>query len=233
MRKKVNDYVENCLTCLTCNSSSNRLENELHLDALPNAPMQVVHADHFGPLQPTEEDCKYVLVVVDAYTRFTWLCATRTTSARETIRCLQQIFNTFGNPTELITDRGTAFTATEFNDFASERRIKHRKIAVASPWANGMVERVNRFLKSSLTKLIDMPAGWGKRLGHAQYVINNTYHTSVKSTPSMLMLGYEHRNHEDFALTEITRILASVDKDLEKKRTEIRDAANQATSVIR
>lgn len=65
---------------------------------------------------------------------------------------------TFGKPNELVTDRGTAFTSKEFADFIETRGIKHRKVAIAAPWVNGTVERINRFLKTSLTKLIDNQA---------------------------------------------------------------------------
>lgn len=39
-----------------------------------------------------------------------------------------------------------------------EKDIKHVLTAVASPWANGQVERVNRFLKSTLAKLVEEPS---------------------------------------------------------------------------
>jgi len=150
MRKRVQDYIDNCITCLTANSSANRFEGETQLTALPTVPMEVVHIDHFGPLQQTENNYKHVLVVIDAFTRFVWLFAARTTSSKETIRHLRSIFDTFGNPAEIVSDRGTAFTSTEFENFVSTVHAKHRKVAVAAPWANGMVERVNRFLKNSL-----------------------------------------------------------------------------------
>jgi len=70
---------------------------------------------------------------------------------------LSSIFATFSNPTNIVSDRGTAFTSGEFAEFLSVRKISHRKVAVASPWANGVVERINRFLKSSLTKLCKQP----------------------------------------------------------------------------
>lgn len=64
------------------------------------------------------------------------------------------LFNIFGNPAEIVTDRGTAFISKEFENFVQTYKIKHRQVAIASPWSNGMVERVTRFLKSSLQKLI-------------------------------------------------------------------------------
>jgi len=183
----VQEYIDNCITCLTANSSPNSFEGETHLTARPSVPM--VHVDHFGPLQQTENNFKHILLVIDAFTRFAWLFAVRTGS-RETIRNLHSIFDTFGNPSEIVSDRGTAFTSAEFEDSVHSVHAKHRKVAVAAPWANGMVERVNRFLKNSLIKTVDSTVDWETNLGRLQYILNNTHHAVIKTSPSKLLLGY-------------------------------------------
>lgn len=70
----------------------------------------------------------------------------------------------FGNPKKIVSDRGTAFTSQEFENFLKEKKIVHRLVAVAAPWANSLVERVNRFLKSSLGKLVDELQDWHSNL---------------------------------------------------------------------
>lgn len=77
MRKKTYNYIENCLTCLMANNASNRYERETVLYPLPSSPLQILHADHLRPLQDTPENFKHILVIVDAFTRFTWLFATK------------------------------------------------------------------------------------------------------------------------------------------------------------
>lgn len=79
---------------------------------------------------------------------------------------------------------------------------------MAAPWANGLVERVNRFLKSSLCKLTDEPQDWCDNLDTVQYVLNNTYHSSLKSSPSKLLLDYNQRNHDDVTLVDCLKKIA-------------------------
>jgi len=229
MRKCVQEY--NCVTCITANSSPNRLESETCLTPSPKAPMEVVHVDHFGLLQQTENNYKYILVMIDAFTRFVWLFATRTTGTRETTRNLRTVFDTFGNPSEIVSDRGTAFTSVEFSNFIHLIRAKHRKVAVAAPWANGMVERVNRFLKNSLIKILDSSIDWESCLGHLQYVLNNTHHAVIKTSPSKLLLGYHQRNHGDFDLSQLTKALTDAESELSIEN--LRDKARQTTDSIK
>lgn len=189
-REKIADYIENCFTCVMSNNAMNRFEGETHLFPSAKSPMEMLHIDHFDPLQETDAKYKYILVIVDAFTRFTWLCATKTTGSKESINHLQTIFDTFGKPGKIISVRGTAFTSKEFTDFTNMRNIKHQKVAVAAPWANGLDERINRFLKSSLTKVTTVLDDWKNKLGMIQYIVNNIYHSAVKSSTSKL-LDYE------------------------------------------
>ena len=44
----------------------------------------------------------------------------------------------------MISDRGTAFTSADFKNNVQSKKIDHVLIAVATPRANGQVERLNR-----------------------------------------------------------------------------------------
>lgn len=232
LRKRIADYIENCITYVVTNSALQQTESEVSLLSSAERPMETLHVDHFGPLQETKNHFKYILVIVDACSLFTWLFATKSTGSRETIEKLKFVLAIFGNPAEIVSDRGMAFTSNEFADFVSRLNIKHRKIAVAAPWANGIVERVNQFLKSSLSKISDETTGWKKKLEQVQYTINNTFHSSIKSTPSKILLGYQQRSHEDFRLNTFIQKLVGIDSDLENGE-KARDTAHQATDLIK
>jgi len=184
----------------------------------PKTVFDVVHIDHFGPLPATKGDYRHILVIIDAYTRFTWLFACKTTSSKETVEHVKSIVDMIGKPKEIVTDRGTAFTSNEFTNFVDKLQIKHRKIAVAASWANGLAERVNRFLKSTLCKTLDLQTDWKSRLGEIQYIINNTYHSGIKASPAKMLLGVDQRSHQDFLLAELTRTLTAIDNDFSKEK---------------
>jgi len=143
------------------------------------------------------------------------------------------LFNIFGNPENLVTDCGSAFTSNEFSSFTNNLNIKTRKVAVASPWANGLVERVNRFLKSSLIKTADFQGDWKNNIRKVQYVINNTVNSSIKASPSKLLLGYEQRNHTDKHLRQQIDRWFQIEIDIERDREVAKDTALQANDQLR
>lgn len=159
-----------------------------------NVPFSVIHIDHLGPIDKSLPK-RYVLVVIDAFTKFVKLYGTKTTSSKETVNCLLQYFQNYSRPQIIVSDRGTCFTSREFQDFMEKNHIKHMKVATGSPQANGQVERVNRVLIPLLSKLSDDSVGksWYKYLTDAEYAINNTTHKSTGETPSKLLFGVEQR----------------------------------------
>lgn len=233
MRRKVADYVDNCLTCITSNLSSHSKEGELQIEPMAREPFTALHIDHFGPLQTTGDGYRHIFVVIDSFTRFTWFFPTKTTSTKEVNSSLKGLFNIFGSPQEIISDRGTAFTSSEFQSVLNHYSIKHRLIAVASPWANGMVERVNRFIKSSLKKIVATASEWKDSVVTVQYVLNNTYHSSIKNSPSKIFFGYDRRNHSDKSFADLVTDLSNIDIDLLKQRDINRDIATEASQKLR
>lgn len=139
---------------------ANSREGELQINDNHTVPFLTLLTDHFGPLIKTSNDLKHILIVVDAFTRYTWFFPVKSTRSKETIKHLFSLFLSFGNPETLITDRDTAFTSQEFAEFLRSHNIKHRQIAIGAPWANGIVKRINRFLKSCLKKLVTESKKW-------------------------------------------------------------------------
>lgn len=231
MRKKIRDHIDNCIPCLAMNSSTHSREGEMQLVETSSVPFELLHIDHFGPLPTTESSFKYILVVIDSFSRFVWLFPSRSSGSKEVIEHLKSLFSSFGNPCRIISNRGTAFTSSEFSNFLLSRYIQHHLLAVASPWANGMVERVNRFLKSSLSKLVEEQNCWDLHINKVQYVINNTVQAAIKSSPSKVLLGYEHRNHSDKIIADLVSKLAQIDTDASRIRDESHDIARKYNKI--
>jgi len=132
MKQRVYEHIQNCVKCLVANCSSERSEGELQIVEKGTTPFKTLHVDHFGPLEKTQESFRHVLVVVDAFTKFSWLFATKSTGFQEVIDHLSVLNGMFGTPKQIVSDRGTAFTSQAFSEFLKKLNVKHRQIAVAS-----------------------------------------------------------------------------------------------------
>jgi Integrase core domain len=100
----------------------------------------------------------------------------------------------WGYPRTILSDNGSQFTSTEFNDFCKRRDIKHERASVYNPTTNGKVERFNQVLKSGLTKMLYDGAQSAAALDAVLRNYRTTPHTTIGCTPAKLMLDRELRN---------------------------------------
>ena len=150
--------MRNCLKCIVFSPQSGKSEGFLQTPDRGNIPFAAAHIDHCGPLAVGTCAKKYLLVVVDAFTKFVKLFAVKSTTTAETVKCLEEYFANYSKPKAIISYRGTRFASKEFKDFVDEQQIRYVLIATASRQANGQVERVN----SIVVPMIAMLAGQKK-----------------------------------------------------------------------
>lgn len=161
LRSKIEKCIANCLKCILINKKTGKKEGFLHPLTKNDCPFSTYHIDHLGPLKSTSKNYKHILAVIDSFTKFVWLYPVKSTTSKEVILKLELQKSMFGNPGCIISDRGTAFTSSEFEDYCTEENIQHAKITVSLPRANGQIERINRTIIPVLAKMsIEEPTKW-------------------------------------------------------------------------
>jgi len=99
----------------------------------------------------------------------------------------------FGNPTELISDNGTQFTSSEFTEFLAVADIKHRKVSLYYPQANGAIERWNRVLKETLLTAEQERKPWKSFVQDFLLTYRATPHSTTGLSPYELMFNRKMR----------------------------------------
>jgi hypothetical protein len=79
----VNEFIRQCPYC----QISNRLKIPIKTHPITCAsynPFEVLHLDHIGPLPKDTHGNEYILVIIDAFSRWVELFPTKSTTALET-----------------------------------------------------------------------------------------------------------------------------------------------------
>ncbi|XP_035226909.1 uncharacterized protein K02A2.6-like [Stegodyphus dumicola] len=79
--------------------------------------------------------------------------AVKTTSTAEAVQKLKIQQAVFGNPSRIISDKGSAFTSKDFEECCKDEGIQHIQITTGVPRANGQIERIHGTLNPVLAKL--------------------------------------------------------------------------------
>ncbi|GJY68299.1 retrovirus-related pol polyprotein from transposon TNT 1-94 [Tanacetum coccineum] len=142
--------------------------------------LNTLHMDLCGPMRvQTINEKKHILVIVDDYSRFTWVKFLR--SKDETlevvIKFLKQIQVGLNKIVQYIrTDNGTEFVNKDLTEYYEHVGIFHQKTVPRTPQQNDVVERRNRTLvEAAWTMLIFSKALmflWEEAMATACYTQN-------------------------------------------------------------
>lgn len=142
----VESFVRNCNNC----ASAAKMPTKTTLEPWPtsSSPWDRIHIDYAGPI-----DGNYFLVVVDSYSKWPEIIATKSITTQRTMDILIEIFARFGVPKTIVSDNGTQFTSSEFQKFVELNGITHLRSSPYYPMSNGQAERFVDTFKRALKKL--------------------------------------------------------------------------------
>nr|GEU38511.1 reverse transcriptase domain-containing protein [Tanacetum cinerariifolium] len=160
--------------------------------------LNTLHMDLCGPLRVESiNKKKYILVIVDDYTRFGWVRFLRTKdetpeAIKKFIKTTQVALNT--TVRFVRTDNGTEFTNKTLTEFYESVGITHNTSVPQTPQQNGVVERRNRTLmEAARTMLIFTKVPmflWAEAVATACYTLNRSLvHTLHGKTYYELLKG--------------------------------------------
>ncbi|CAB3247216.1 unnamed protein product [Arctia plantaginis] len=205
MRRFVKKYVSACLECAHHKAPGGKREGALHPIEKISVPFHTIHADHLGPFVRSKLGNCYLLVIIDSFTKFINITAVKNTKSLTTIKVFRDHIRFFGVPTRLITDRGSSFTSKSFKEFTEEYGIKHVLNAVATPRANGQVERFNRTITEALATSNHGKdeRRWDESIIDVQIGLNTTVHKTTRKSPSELLFGFNINHRAQGILSTI------------------------------
>ena len=126
----------------------------------------------FTEVKPGKYGYKYLLVFIDTFSG--WVEAVPT--KRETAQLVaKKLIERFGFPAQVGSDNGPAFVLQVSQGVAQALGTEWRLHCAYRPQSSGQVERMNRTLKETLTKLVAETGGdWVALLPFALYRVRNS-----------------------------------------------------------
>ncbi|KAJ9565777.1 hypothetical protein OSB04_001743 [Centaurea solstitialis] len=137
--------------CTACQlGKMKRVSHKSKLEHGTEKPLQLIHMDLCGPMRVQSiNGKKYVLVMVDDYSRYTWVKFLRSKDEAPEIiiSVLKEVqVNLQSQVQKIRSDHGTEFKNKVLGGYLESVGIKHTFAAVRTPQQNGVVERRNKTL---------------------------------------------------------------------------------------
>ncbi|GJV91160.1 retrovirus-related pol polyprotein from transposon TNT 1-94 [Tanacetum coccineum] len=175
-------YVKDQL-CSSCEMSKAK-RSSFKSKAVPSSKgrLNLLHMDLCGPMRVASiNGKKYILVIVDDYSRYTWTLFLR--SKDETPEVLKDFLtmiqrNLQAQVITVRTDRGTEFLNKTLHAYFKEEGIEHQTSTPRTPEQNGVVERRNRTLVEAARTMLSaskLPLSfWAEAVATACYTQNRS-----------------------------------------------------------
>ena len=106
--------------------------------------------DTLGPLKEDELGNRFIIVIVEKFSKFVGLYPARRTTSKEDVHARLQWESVFGGPKEIRTYRGSQFSSQLSSELSSLLAYDHLFILAYHPQANGLIERRNKELLNHL-----------------------------------------------------------------------------------
>jgi hypothetical protein len=206
MRNDIKQFIRECPICQKM--SPMNIGSQINPFTLATCePMKRIYIDTIGPLNILSKEQiiaadldNYILVIIDSFSRYTKLYATKTTKAEDALYCLTDWCSQFGAPSEMVTDNGTQFMNELITEFTQLTNTDKDSIQPYSSEENGIVERSNKEVVrhiTSMTNEIKKKASYKIYLPLAQRILNSMIHSSINVSPSQIIFGnsVDHDSH--------------------------------------
>ena len=187
-----------CLSCDVCQRTVPKGRvTKIPLGDMPlmDTPFERVAVDLVGPIKPaTERGHRYILVLVDYATRYPEAIPLKSIETEVVAEALLDMYSRLGIPKQVLTDRGSQFTSGIMREVSRLLSIQSLTTTPYHAMCNGLVERYNGVLKSSLKKMCEeRPRDWDRYISPLLFAYRETPQSSTSFSPFELLYGRDVR----------------------------------------
>lgn len=192
MKADVCQYVRACHVCAQYKVQQRRPAGLLAPRQFPTQPWEVLTLDLIGPLPPSLKQNRYILVVQDMHTKWTYLFPLKTATSETVLQPLiNNVFLDNGAPRLIVVDNGPQLSSREFREALAAYGVEAQFTPYYHPQANP-VERMNKEVGNILAIFVgENQRKWDVYLPQVQYVLRTSKHETTQYTPAYLQLGRE------------------------------------------
>lgn len=193
MKDDVIRWIKCCRTCAQHKTAPPRTKSPLKQERSGSRNERMAF-DIIGPLTETARGNRFILVMVDYFTKWAEAVALARHTAKIVAGELYEKWVTrFGVPVKYHSDQAPEFNSALMREFFKLIDTCKTRTAPYRPQSNGLVERTNQTIEGILRCLIEDERGtWDEHLGTTMMAYRATIHGSTGVSPNMMVFGSEN-----------------------------------------
>jgi len=193
-KQDVEEWCRSCKVCLARRGPTGKGKSPLQVYNV-GVPFERVQIDILGPLPLTVSGNKYLLIVVDCFSKWVEAFPLKNIRARTVAKTFfNQIVSRHGVPLEVHTDQGRNVESRVFRELSCALGIKKTRASALHPQSDGQLERQHQTILNYLAKFIcENQKDWDRWIPMCLLAYRSFKHETTGVTPAELYLARDLR----------------------------------------
>ena len=239
MKEHISIYAKCCNTCQHIKSGVHNSFKKGGMKLfVATRPFEQISVDIVGPLPTTRTGNRYIVTIIDKFSRYCMLNPVADITALSTIKAIDNWTAIFGPPKSILSDNGPQFISAIYQDYMENHGgVNVKYTTTYHPQCNGQIERLHRWVKQRLSLIsydgglnfVDGRDDWSDYLNIIQYTYNSTPNRMTSYSPMEIVLGRDKYKIEEYKFNPNNP--AEYMDFMIKRQTIIRNNANERQQI--
>ena len=188
LRSYIKEYVRRCDVCQKIKYTRPQVDGEL-IYLKPSRPNEIITTDLTADLVETSDGNRYIMVVIDHFTKFAQFFALKDTKSETIADILVEGWcNIFGIPEAILSDGGKQYDSKLVEQVYELFDIRKLKTTAYHPQCDGLSERMVQTVKNMTKAHVNAEqTNWDRNLKKLAYAYNTAVNDTIKQTPFEMM----------------------------------------------
>ena len=236
LKRDVTEWCKRCDICTSRKGPYRKAKSAMRQQGV-GAPLERIGMDIMGPLPMTCVGNKYILTIVDYFTK--WIMAIPIENQEAVTiasKFVEKFVSVFGVPRQIHSDQGSNFESQVFKEMCQILGVDKTRTTPYRPQSDGLVERNQRTIQAMLSKFVaSSQRDWDNYLPILTLAYNASVQESTGFSPSMMMFGRDVTLPVDLALGKpeqnTQESKTSFALELENKLEKVHDLARKNLTI--
>ena len=232
-KKKCREVVRTCPECQLGKDYKTQHMPKGHINS--PGPWDTVSIDVVGPLPVDGRGNRFIVTMMDVYSRYLIAVPVRNHKAPTVSRCLyESVVAHFGAPRSILSDRGTKFTSMVWESLTALLGAKIKLTSPYYPQGNSVIERSHRTLSNMLRSMLleKKDKDWSPLLPSVMLYMNSMIQEKTGVSACEILMGNNPNLPSDLSYTPATSLSDDREGYVKQLRRALKDIRQNLSRVL-